>query len=267
MKRTASILYLAGTLAAGAAQIGPDDLSALPAADVVILGEVHDNPAHHQHQTAAVQALAPTALVFEMLDPDQAARITPALRGDAEKLAEALGWAQSGWPDFAMYHPIIAASDAPVYGGALARTQVRDAVGQGAAAAFGDGAAEFGLTDPLPEDQQTARETLQQEAHCNALPPELLPGMVDAQRVRDAGLARAVRRALADTGGPVAVITGNGHARFDWGIPAALSVAAPDATVLSIAQFEAAPEGDQPFDLWLVTEPAPRDDPCAAFRK
>ncbi|WP_095589510.1 ChaN family lipoprotein [Actibacterium ureilyticum] len=264
--RTCLTFLLLGAAAAHAAQIDATALDALPPADVVILGEVHDNPTHHAHQAAAVSALSPAALVFEMLDPDQAARVTPALRSDADALAQALGWADSGWPDFALYHPIFTATDAPVYGGALPRDQVRAAIGDGAAVAFGADAAAFGLDAPLPDDQQATRQSMQQEAHCNALPEEMLPGMVDAQRLRDAGLARAITRAWAETGGPVAVITGNGHARHDWGIPAVLSVAAPDLSVLSIGQLEAAPEATPPYDLWILTAPTPRDDPCAAFR-
>ena len=36
--------------ASAAAEIDPVDLYALPRADIVILGEVHDNPVHHAHQ-------------------------------------------------------------------------------------------------------------------------------------------------------------------------------------------------------------------------
>ena len=46
-------------------------------ADVVYLGEQHDNPAHHAHQRAVVEALVARgvrpALAFEMLDEDQQA--------------------------------------------------------------------------------------------------------------------------------------------------------------------------------------------------
>jgi uncharacterized iron-regulated protein len=94
----------------------------------------------------------------------------------------------------------------------------------------------------------------------------MLPGMVLAQRVRDAALARAALSALDETGGPVAVITGNGHARNDWGMPAKLALAAPGVPVLSVGQLEASPDGDAPYDLWLVTPEAERPDPCAAFR-
>jgi uncharacterized iron-regulated protein len=234
---------------------------------VVILGEVHDNPAHHAHQTQAVDAMAPRALVFEMLTPAQAARVTPGNRADKEALEGALGWITSGWPDFAMYHPIFtAAPDAVVIGGALPRDQVRAAFTGGAAAAFGADAAAFGLADPLAPEDQAAREALQQEAHCNALPETMLPGMVEAQRLRDAALARAVVQAMDLTGGPVAVITGTGHARKDHCIPAALAVAAPGLRVLSIGQLESDPGPDAPFDLWVITDPVDRPDPCLAFR-
>jgi uncharacterized iron-regulated protein len=252
-----------------AAPVTPQGLlDALPGVPVVLLGEVHDNPAHHRVQAQAVAALRPAALVFEMLTPAQAARATADLRGDPAALAGALQWAESGWPDFAMYAPIFAAAPlAQVHGGALDRAEVRRAFVEGAAAVFGPEAARYGLDQPLGAPDQAAREALQQEAHCNALPPEMLPGMVAAQRLRDAALARAVVQALAQTGGPVAVITGTGHVRRDHGIPAALALAAPEVAVLAVGQLEADPGADAPFDLWLIADPVDRPDPCAVFRK
>jgi uncharacterized iron-regulated protein len=265
-----SLILAASALPAGAGEIGPSDLAALPPTDVVILGEIHDNPAHHANQAAAVAALQPKALVFEMLTPEQAARITPANRGDAAALGEALGWEASGWPDFAMYYPIFAAApEAQVFGAAFPRTAVNRAVAEGAAAVFGPDAVRYGLDRPLPPGEQAERESEQAEAHCDALPEELLPGMVAAQRLRDAGLARAVVEAIAATGGPVAVITGDGHARMDRGLAVYLSRAEPRLSVLSVGQLEAPPdesEGERSFDLWLVSEPAEREDPCAVFR-
>lgn len=253
-------------LAANGAAIGPGDLYDLPAADVVILGEVHDNPVHHAHQAIAVGALGAKALVFEMLTEAQALAIRPETRDQPGKLAEALGWEASGWPDFDMYYPIfVAAGDAPIFGGALDRAAVRASVSEGAAGVFGAGADLFGLTAPLPPAEQAAREDLQANAHCGALPETLLPGMVEAQRLRDAALARAVIAAFAETGGPVAVITGNGHARTDWGLPRVLSLAAPDLSVLSVGQFEITADPALPVDLWLVTDSVQRDDPCAGL--
>ncbi|MBM9595260.1 ChaN family lipoprotein [Rhodobacteraceae bacterium MCCB 386] len=242
-----------------------DALEDLPPADVVILGEYHDNPTHHRNQAAAVEALQPRALVFEMLTPGQAEKAVPDLRPDADALGAALAWEESGWPDFVMYHPIFAAApEAVVFGGALPPGQVRAAVGGSAAATFGAEAARYGLDRPLAADEQATREEEQGTAHCGAMPVGMLPGMVEAQRLRDAALARAVLEALDATGGPVALITGNGHARLDRGVPVYLEAARPGLSVLSIGQLEAA-EDDAPFDLWVVTEAADRPDPCAVF--
>ena len=254
--------------AVAAREIGPDDLRALPEADVVILGEVHDNPAHHLNQAVAVEAIKPTAVVFEMLSPEQA-ETSNAREVTGEALGAALGWEEAGWPAFAMYLPVFdAVGDARIYGMAVPRDRVGAAFSDGAAAAFGDGAARFDLDQPLPGAEQAARESMQAEAHCDALPAEMLPGMVAAQRLRDAAFADTVLTALAETGGPVAVITGSGHARTDWGMPAALRRAAPDVRVLSLGQLEdtGTPPDAPPFDLWLVTPPADRPDPCAALR-
>jgi uncharacterized iron-regulated protein len=254
--------------AAVADEIAPAALSDLPAADIVVLGELHDNPVHHLNQAAAVAAIRPAAIVFEMLDPAQAARVTPDFLASEAELGAALEWEAAGWPDFAMYYPIFAAAgDARIRPGTETVEAARRAVREGAAPVFGEGAGDFGLDAPLPEAEQTARVDEQRVAHCDALPEDLLPGMVEAQRLRDAWLARAAIAAQAETGGPVVVITGNGHARRDWGVPALLARAAPDLSVLAVGQYEVEAEEAPPFDLWLVTEAAERPDPCAAFRQ
>lgn len=250
------------------AEIGPSDLdraATFAGADVVILGELHDNPRHHAHQARAVAAVIPKALVFEMLTPEAAQKV-PAPLPDQSSLGSLLAWDAAGWPDFAMYYPIFAAApQARVYGAEVPRSVARRAFDQGAPAVFGPDAAAYGLTTPLPPDDQSAREADQAEAHCNALPPELLPAMVSVQRLRDAALARAVVQAMAETGGPVAVITGNGHARRDQGLVVPLGLVAPDLRVLSIGQYEETAPATPPFDLWLITPAAPRDDPCAGL--
>lgn len=256
---------LAGT--AGAGQVDPAALDRLPVADVIILGEVHDNAQHHAHQARAVAALRPAALVFEMLTPGQVAAAAGVPRADAAALEAALDWAGSGWPDFAFYHPIIAAApEAMLAAGGLPRAVVREAISLGAAQVFGPEAPRYGLDLPLDPRDQAGREAAQQSAHCDALPVDLLAGFVEAQRLRDAAMARAVIEAHGATGGPVVVIAGTGHARRDEGVPAFLAKAAPELRVLSIGQMEDDPGAGAPFDLWLVTDLAPRGDPCAAFR-
>ena len=257
-------LHIGG--ASAAREIGPDALDSLPHVDVVVLGEVHDNPAHHRNQARALRAIAPAAIVFEMLLPEHAAALPPDLT-DARAVEAATQWEARGWPDFSMYHPLFTAvPGARIYGGDVPRDQLRQAAQAGAAAAFGEDAARFGLTEPYADALQAEREQDLLAAHCFALPAEAMAGMVQAQRLRDAALARAALAALRETGGPVAVITGVEHARTDIGVPALIRKASPGVTVLSIGQVERVPPGRPPHHLWIVTDGvASRGDPCAAF--
>ena len=244
-------------------------LTATPVAaqDVLIVGEIHDNPDHHAVQAAQVRALQPAVIVFEMLTRTQAGLISNENRRSAAELGRVLGWADSGWPDFAMYYPIFAAAPrAQIYGGQVPREDARRAITDGPAQIYGTVSEIYGLDTPLPAAQQAAREALQMAAHCDALPQDLLPGMVGIQRLRDAVLADAVVKAMADTGGPVVVITGNGHARRDWGIPALLAGVAPDLQVRVIGQTEDDAPIDGGFDVVLSAPGVARPDPCATFK-
>lgn len=236
-------------------------------AQIVILGEIHDNPDHHDRQAAALRMIAPAAIAFEMLDPDQA-RIVETRNHAGPALAEAIAWETSGWPDWAIYSPVFGAlGEARIYGMALPRAVVRQAVFDGAAAVFPGDASRFRLDEALPDDEQTARNAAQNAAHCDAMPAEMLPGMVEAQRLRDAHFAAIALQALQETGGPVVVIAGTGHARLDWGMPAALRRADPDIRVFALGQIEDGTSLRAPFDA-VLSAPAPdRPDPCAVFRE
>lgn len=232
-------------------------------ASIVVLGEQHDNPEHHRRQAEWTAALAPTALVFEMLTPDQAVSANTDW-SDQQDLDAAIAWSGSGWPSFDMYFPIFAAArTAVIYGAGVPRDILREQMEQ--PLARHPLAAIFGLDQPVDAHEQAAREALQAQAHCNALPQEMLPVMVDAQRLRDAALADATLRALRDTGGPVVVITGNGHARSDWGMPALLAFAAPDVSVFTLGQGEQGAGALGEFALTLDAAAPARGDPCEAF--
>lgn len=244
--------------------------------DIAVLGEVHDNAAHHRTQAAAIATLAPKAVVFEMLTPDQAAKARVIDPRDAGALARAFDWDQSGWPDFALYAPVFAAvPKGGIRGAALPREDVRRAMTQGAAAVFGAEGRAYGLTAPLAkaEAADLAREI--GEDHCGALPPDALPGMVEAQRLRDAAFARATLAALRETGGPVVLVTGTGHARKDRAVPSYLARLAPKARIFVLGQGEcsgadcdtAQAEAAGLYDMLALSAPATRPDPCAALRK
>lgn len=270
--------------------------------DVLFLGERHDNVVHHQLQARVVAEIAaapegrPVAgLAFEMIAPEQEAAAqkargwpTAASAAQSRAVGEAVGWDGSGWPDWALYAPILeAAPRAYVAGGLYPRQALMAAAGKAKGTdwiAEEPEAARFGLDRPLPAEEQAAREAGQIKAHCDALPAEVAPRLVASQRARDARLAAAVLRArerAADAGleGPVIVITGAGHARRDVGAAGLLARAAPELKIVSLGFIEtedpgseaalqaAAEEGAGAFDVVAPTEGQEREDPCAAFRK
>jgi len=97
---------------------------------------------------------------------------------------------------------------------------------------------------------------------------DMMGGMVEAQRLRDARFARAALEALSKHGAPVVVVTGNGHARRDWGIPHMIGLAAPELAVFSVGFLEGADAADdRRFDAVMVADAPERGDPCAAFRQ
>jgi uncharacterized iron-regulated protein len=255
--------------AADAEPIGLDALAEMAATDIVILGEVHDNPAHHQGQAYIINHLGPRAVVFEMLSSAQAATLNSTSFDTPEALAEVINWADSGWPDFAIYAPIFAAlGKTPVAGAALPKSKVRQAFGEGAATVFGVDAPTFGLDRPLTASELERRMQMQFEAHCQAMPLDMMGGMVEAQRLRDAYFSRVALEALKTHKAPIVVIAGNGHARRDWGMPGYIALAASDISVMAIGFVEEPAAVDDPrFDLTIPTAPATRPDPCDTFKK
>jgi len=240
--------------------------AALTKADVIFLGEIHDNPYHHESQAEIIAALSPTAVVFEMLGAGQAEALRTHDITDAPTLDTVLGWEQSGWPAMDIYFPIFAAlGDAVPYGATQPRFVMMQAFENGAAGSLGPVGSLYGLDDPLEPDVLEQRVILQFLAHCSKMPHEMMPNMVAVQRMRDAALADAALTALAQTGGPVVVITGNGHARNDWGAPHMTQLAAPDVITLSVGHLEAGTGNPALYNYALVTETIARDDPCDAI--
>lgn len=248
-------------------QTSAEAAAELPLADVIILGEVHDNAHHHQVQAEMVTLLRPKALVWEMITQEQAERLTPQILQDAGETAGLLGWETSGWPEFSLYAPIFAAGQHMAhYGAHVPRSESQAALKAGVARYFGAEAARFGLDQPLPTAEQQEREAEQMANHCDALPDHVLPMLVDVQRLRDASLAAAAERALLQVGGPVVVITGNGHARLDRGLAVYLQRAMPETVVLALGQVEGTVTGGA-FDVVLSGPAVERPDPCLAFAK
>ncbi len=253
-------------------------LAELAAADIVLLGERHDNPKHHRLQARLVTALAERgrrpAVAFEMIPSDRQGDVD-ASRAEfpqsVSAIAAAVAWERSGWPPFALYAPVFTAAvahDLPLAAADLPQS-IRPELRKRGLAALDDGfRARTGLDRPLSAADQAALEEELAVAHCGHLPAQAIPRMVDFQRARDAWLAEKTLAAAGESG--AVLIAGSGHARMDWGVPAYLRRMAPGKRVVSLAFVEAEPgaevPADLPYDFVWRTEPAEREDPCAQFR-
>lgn len=235
-----------------------DLLTAAIEAQIVILGERHDNPIHHETQAEIVRILAPAGLAFEMIK-----------RAAEEAVNESrAAWENENWSNWADYRQILeAAPDARITGGGVDRDMLLSSVKNGAALAWGAEGARYRLLDQLPMHVTEAMIEEQRVAHCDALPKPMLPGMVEAQQLRDAAFADAALRLVEDGHQPAVLITGNGHARTDRGSPLYLGRAAPRVSVISIGIVEADGQTDIPYDYVIYTEIHDREDPCEAFLK
>jgi uncharacterized iron-regulated protein len=220
---------------------------------VVLLGEVHDNAAQHALRAQALRAILQSggrpAIAFEQFDASAQAPIDQARRDrprDVDYLvAQARGAA--GW-NWAMYKPFIALAleyDLPIVAANLARA---DAMQLATSAAPSD----------APAELVRAQEEVAKTGHCNLLPPEAVPGIARAQIARDRALAQSIAP-HAERG--VVLLTGNGHARKDIGVPRWLAV--PNISIALVEDEEDAGA----YDYYIVTERAARPDPCEELRR
>ncbi|MFT4100662.1 MAG: ChaN family lipoprotein [Burkholderiaceae bacterium] len=284
-----------GPPADGLAVALPDPSPRLPAAafdaDVLLLGEVHDNGAQHAIRArwlAELVAARRFALLLEQFDRASQPAIDAALRDGVppRELAERAGFRFAGW-QWSFYEPYLRLaidSRLPLAGGNLSSAELM-------AIARGQRPAPELMTAPGVDwrdvDEAAMRAAID-AGHCGKMPASALDRMIVAQRARDAGLAQTVLDAHRRTGLPVVVLAGNGHVRRDLGAPRYLRAAWPQARIVSIGFEEAATTTADPaaagergraadaggaastgsaprYDGEILTAAQPRPDPCAAF--
>ena len=267
-----SLALLGAAGCATPAPLGADGqarLATLLPADVLLLGEQHDAPAHQQLQRQAVQWLAARgALAALALEMAEQGRSTAGLPRDASEadVQHALAWRDAGWP-WKTYRLVVMAAvraGVPVLGANLPAARQREAMRDAALDARLPPAA-------LAEQQQRVRD-----GHCGLLPESQIGPMTRVQIARDIAMADTVR-AARQPGRTVLLVAGNGHVHRALGVPLHLP---PDLTtkVLSAqsGQAQAAidsevtdtlPAHTSGADLLWPTPPVPPRDYCAELRR
>lgn len=245
---------------------------------MVLLGEVHDNEVQHALREQALRRLiergARPALAFEQFDRERQADLDRARIGmlpagvtRADHIAAQAGLAKSwNWDLYRPYLQLALEHDLPIVAANLSRADAMGVAKKDFSAAFDASAQAAAGLDRLPAEFLREHERAVAVGHCNLMPPALLPALARAQIARDLALAQAIRPHFKRG---VVLLTGNGHARNDIGVPFFLT-AGERARTITIGLVEEggtqAPKAAPLFDVEIVTPAQPRDDPCEKLR-
>jgi uncharacterized iron-regulated protein len=248
-------------------------LKELGDADVAVLGEIHDNPLHHQLRADLLRQLPPASktVVAEHLNWRQ--RFEPQaelLTGLQAAGFDAKAWA---WPLHQALFEAVTAMNMPLVGGNLPSASIKE-VFKTRGESLPEPVRALLAKAPFDTNQRQSMEQEINQGHCGAMPSSMFEGMAAVQRGRDAAMAEV---ALAHL--PSIVLAGNGHAWKHLGVPFVVYKAAPQLRVLSVLFMEwddtrpstekqafleeLKPQADY---VWL-TPPQARADPCETLRK
>lgn len=252
-------------------------------ATVLLLGETHDNPLHHEIQQKLLKALiesgARPALMMEQLDAVSQPALDKALAGSnrdevLNSVTKLIKF--SDWKAYQPFLSIAVDNKLPVIAANVSNQQLQPVVWRGFAAYDADDLKRLAIEEVWNERRQKYLVKNMGGAHCGKLKDELRDGLTRSQRLRDALM---VDSAVSSVGRGVVAIVGSSHARRDIGLPLYFAARAPRARILSIGFFEVSPgvtdprayeadsaTGDAPYDvIWFTprVDRGKRGDPCA----
>lgn len=236
---------------------------------VLLLGEVHDNADGHklryEQLRKRVEAGWRPAIAMEQFDREHQALLNKAQKDCRDAQCVILVMKSPRW-DWQQYKPLIDMAlhyQLPLIAANLSRADASKVVRDGLASSFdADTIAAYKLKEALPADIVQGQRKEIVAGHCNMLPDEMVPGMVNAQIARDIWMAKLVR---AQQPRDVVLIAGNGHVRKDFGVPRWLAAVEPKLTVRSIGYVEQAPDKGE-YDSYFKIAGKQRTDACAGLK-
>jgi uncharacterized iron-regulated protein len=255
---------------------------------LVVAGESHINPDHHQLQMRILGAMFGNgrriSLGMEIFDSDDQATLD-GLAGHAEPDLNALiarfGRTRRHRAIWEQYQPLIRfaiGSGLPLVAMDISRREATAVKRHGTDALSTDLIARFALDQPLPAIQQARLEQDLLLAHCGLLFSQNLSALTLTQRVRDATMAN--RLEAANQGYGTLLLAGYGHARGDRAVPYLLRARRQRGELVSILFASVKKEltepidyrtwfgsGRIPFDYVWFTPRVDDEDPCDRLRR
>ena len=235
-------------------------------ADIVLLGELHDNRLHHALRGQLIAHLAGKGrtVVAEHLPQGGPVSFVSDTRADLVAAGfDPAGW---DWPTHEKLYEQIRASGTPLVGGNLPREQSRQIFMQGVTA-LPDRMAQTYEKSRLGADAEKTLNRDLIDGHCGKLPDRYQSRMRFAQRITDITLAHT----LLDYR-PAVLVAGNGHVRKDYGVPQVIAATAPQLRQISVGFIESSADSREliqslggQYDVVWLTERTERKDPCENF--
>ena len=276
----------------------------IASADVVYLGEIHDNPWHHELQLEVLRRLVETgaqpAIGFEFFNTGQTSDLmsftapvthsSNSVKSSAkaeQRLRSRLGWGKQRDDEWAAYFPIID----------YARQNNLAVFGTDLPAGIRRRITRMGISELSPIERRLivdtgfsndAYRTLMQksfvQSHCGWNDPKLLDNLYQTWLARNDSMATAITDMLAaTTDRPVVMIVGAGHTTYNMGIYERVATLMPSVRQVNIA-FKPIQDASKPLTdyfqteevectvfspvheyLWF-TQAIKRDDPCEKFK-
>ena len=233
-------------------------LAALLPADVLLVGEQHDAPAHHELEQQIVSSLASRSLLAAVaLEMAEVGVSTAQLKPSSTEAQarKALKWDDKAWP-WTDYGPAVMTAvraGVPVLGANLPRDQM--------SASMNDNKLDGQLPGPALKAQQQGIRL----GHCNLLPESQITPMTRIQIAKDITMADTIHQLLLP-GKTVVLLTGNGHADRSLGVPQHLRADVKAKSLQLRAGDGAATDRPDAFDSIWPTPALPDTDYCAELK-
>lgn len=240
----AALFLVASLLVSGAAR-----------SQVLLLGEVHDNPDGHHARYELLQQRVEAgwhpAIAMEQFDRERQADLDRASRecSDADCVVAMAAPARASW-NWTFYAPVIELAlreHLPLLAANLSRADAGRIVADG-------------YDHPIPADVLAPQVEEVRAGHCGMLPPDMLAPMATAQVARDRTMAGIIAAHAKDG---VVLLAGNGHVRRDIGVPYWLRSLGIEGRSIGFVEDSGM---EAQFDETHVVPAAQRPDPCAKFK-